>query len=417
MHKKKILIVSLYPHLIFYLESLINVFKQNNFEVDYCFRTKKFNIANQKFEIIKNNFYFSNGKVNKKIFFKLNRDENIYLTPKTKKNILYVFKYFFRLFKNSYYKKKRKDIHTLKQRNYHFIIRYLIYFVPLNSLIIFLINKIEKYLPIDTNIKNFVSDNSSYDYVLFSPINWENRHYFLNPELELLKAFNKISIKTIVYQLSLDNFYAREIIHFKPDYLVGWENSDCIEINKISHLKIKNMFNIGSSYLHKRYSQIKTSLINKNIDLLYIGSASGIINSDIEYEFFNNLKNSLSKSLKLIFLPHPANIPSALKDDKEMNFFDDKNYRLICSSKIVLGISTTLLVESKLLGTPTYINSILSNNYVSDYAMKKYFKDKNNIKNKSDLLKIMNSKELNPIFSPKIIDQFNYKSSLFVRSL
>ena len=103
------------------------------------------------------------------------------------------------------------------------MVGFFYYFIILFSklpkkFLINLFNGIENFLPCSSIFENEIKKN---DIVFLSPCNWHNRHFYLSPEIEFAKAAKKLSITSIVYQLSLDNFSAREILHCDVNYVLG----------------------------------------------------------------------------------------------------------------------------------------------------------------------------------------------------
>jgi hypothetical protein len=393
---KNIMIVGLYPHTVIYHFKLIEKLKREGYYITLSLRTKTFSVGSERFYIQDSIIYKSNSSSESEVFLSLNGFvDNLIITERHEIGLLYLIKYLIRPLRNVaaksysnddvFYKKQRKNLSSLQK-----IILNFFYFSPkaLNKLLLFVENLLP---PSKLALKSLAS--ASPDIVFVSPANWENRRGYLSSESEYVKAASVLNIPSITYQLSLDNFYAREIIHIKPSLLIAWVENSLKFVKELSLLdnKLKTAV-CGSLYLEMRFSDLEISKLSDQIIeenyMIYLGSASGIVDANKEYEYFVQLRDFLEKNnIKLIYRSHPNNYPkkyvtqsTSFESGESLN----KLYKSILSSKGVIGISTTLLFESYSLNVPVFFNNMTNYNLHSDLGMSSFSSECTILSSKED---------------------------------
>ena len=220
---KSVSLVTLYPHTLPYVDVIIKCFEKNNLKINLFVRSKVNFVGEDKFEIIGNKVF----KNDNELYYEFPKTLKVFITPRHNLGLIYFLKYFNRVLKTYIFRHYVGYSTTFKKRDKKLLgfIKFFIYFFRLfpNSILIKFFNSIEDYLPSQKIYEDLIRSNHL---VFISPGNWNNRRFFLCPEIEFAKSAKKLGIKSAVYQFSLDNFATREILHLDVDYVLGWYK-DC----------------------------------------------------------------------------------------------------------------------------------------------------------------------------------------------
>lgn len=387
MMAKSISLVTIYPHSLIYIDTVLKSFAKNNLKINLFVRSKINYVGKDKFEIIGNKVFKNNNDV----YYKLPKNVEVFITPRHNLGIIYFLKYFTRLLKTYIFRHHIGNSTTFKNRDRK-LLDFLKYFIPFfrllpKSFLIKFFNNIEDFLPSQKIYEDLIQNDSL---VFVSPCNWNNRRFYLCPEIEFLKSANKLGIKSIVYQFSLDNFRTREILHFDVGYVLGWYEGCAKGFLDESQRKNSKYMDLGSSYMEYRLDKFKKMKRNENKkkrnQIFYAGSSSNVVNADIEYQFVEKLKIKLKqKGINVLYRPHPNNLPSGIED---VSFESDSTlvFKQISNCDCLIGISNTLMYESALLSFKVCGINFFDYDLMKDSLMKSFLKDNNIFSNEDDLL-------------------------------
>lgn len=402
--------VNLYPHTITYLIPLIEEFSTNGWHTTVLLRTKSFSVGDTSYTIDGETMVTSNGGV---VLQKIDLSQNIssiQISSSHEYSLIYFLKYFSRQLRNVISKKHfGLDDHFFRKqlRLLPFLSRVLFYTFSLNSnRANLLLKNIESLLPPSKRVKAHLESLNT-DLVFVSPANWENRGLYLSTEIEYIKSALKAGTKAVVYQLSLDNFFAREIIHVEPDILLSWTERSGELAERLGLISNRTQkYSVGSLYFEARQNtykylleENKTKCDEASKIILYAGSASGIIDCEIEHDLAKKCSLVLEKlGFELRYRPHPANVPKHLKASCETSFPVGGElvdlYSILERSFAVIGISTTLLHEASYLGLPVIFNRMTNFNIFGDFGMRTLYEKSANFTTTLELEKLVGNLNL-----------------------
>jgi len=424
---KKFLVVNLYPHTLVYVWPLILLLKNKGFEVHISIRTFEKQVGDSIFSINDGKLFKKTSKDEQVLILDLDiKGLSIFKTPTHEFGPIYLLKYFLRPLRNVLSKNLHEvqdQFFTKQYKNLSIFQRIIFHLMKLPSLnlkFLKFLRLLEKSLPPSKRVLSYVTDLDP-NFIFVSPANWENRNYFLSPEIEFIKCAKFLNIKSIVYQLSFDNFFAREIIHIQPDYIFSWLEKSLLHIFNVSDFdsKCKGIVT-GPLYLEERFKKINSvngsrySKPKKENYFVYLGSASGIISYDEEIEFVEKIRVILKNhNTKVFYRPHPNNIPVEHKLDKSTFLYGEEMsnfYNFLMKSNGVIGVSTTLLYESYLLGVPVFFNNLCSYDIDNDYAMSLFKDNCYIISDFKDIEKFLLDFKNKPSTFPSIFDKKNLPS-------
>ena len=192
-------------------------------------------------------------------------------------------------------------------------------------------------------------------------------------EIEYINIANKMNIETAAITRSWDVLTTKSLFRFKPNIVYCWNSYHQASLNKLHNIhKVKQTGSMFFDKWYDEYSHPKNEKIDKKL-ILYIGSSSKIVDdleSDIVIKIYNLLqkyKKESKENFEFIFRPHPANIKPVKKlldnnikvepiDGKNLPESEDdqkKFIKLIKSAFFTIGINTSAMIDSLILGTPT----------------------------------------------------------------
>jgi hypothetical protein len=192
-------------------------------------------------------------------------------------------------------------------------------------------------------------------------------------EIEYINIANKMNIETAAIARSWDVLTTKSLFRFKPNIVYCWNSYHQASLNKLHNIhKVKQTGSIFFEKWHDEYSHPKNEKVDKKL-ILYIGSSSKIVDdleSDIVIKIYNLLqkyKKESKENFEFIFRPHPANIKPVKKlldNNIKVEPTDGKNFpeseddqkkfiKHIKSAFFTIGINTSAMIDSLILGTPT----------------------------------------------------------------
>lgn len=396
---KRILVATRGIHIIEYIYPLIKKLSKD-FKVYLVIKTNQYSLSGE-------NYFFSEKKIykiknKKKIdLYQFSQNVEILKAPEINKiSIIYFIKLFIRKLRLvcAKYTNKFDDFFFVGDYQQLNPISKLVFFFykKLNlkhqNKILNFFKKIENNFPTSNNHIKFIKLTNP-NYVFVSPVNFQNRNFFLSPEIEFIKAAKNLNIKCGIYQLSWDNFNARGIIDYEPDQIFYWHDYSKIILNNLHNIQNSSLIKSGPMYFERLYN-LKSSIKNK-IDkenyILFFGSTDKVTDLNEEFNFINKLlnENFINKNkIKIYFKPHPSiNIENAPLDftnkslkvissgfaitNEEINTYK----KLINSALIVCGVNTSAMFEAHILG-----RKVVCINFISKFVLPihmKYIFDQN----------------------------------------
>ncbi len=248
------------------------------------------------------------------------------------------------------------------------IIRYR----PLLNILFFCLKFIHNMIPSDKNINNFIKDIDP-DIVLVVGANWPTRNNQFSSEIDFVKSSKKLKKYSILHVMSWDNLIARGLYHYKPNLFFVWNKDHFDEAKKIHKMPEKIIKVIGAPFMDKWFEEIKIKSKKEFFDSIgldsnkplvtYLGSSVNI--SKNEKFIVENLYEKLNKNnMQLIVRAHGSNIDQFKNINKKIKFIPengelpdtDQSKKLMIEtikhSDFTIGINTTAMIDSIILGTP-----------------------------------------------------------------
>lgn len=243
---------------------------------------------------------------------------------------------------------------------------------------------IEKVFPLDQLIVNELQEFSP-DVVMVTPADLET-----SCDIDYLKTARVLNILSAVPVNSWDNLTTKGLIHIKPDLLLAWNRAQVKEAKEHHGISRDNIRITGSPAFDSWILKPKLSRSKEDFCrqyalprdceiILYIGSSLAITGDERWLikklsRVAENVGRSCGKKLQIIVRPHPDNsshfdnfsarnvkvIPlgGAYPDKPEIR---QLYYETIYFSTLCMGINTSGLIDSVILGKPTV--SILVDKY------------------------------------------------------
>jgi len=192
-------------------------------------------------------------------------------------------------------------------------------------------------------------------------------------EIEYINIANRMGIKTAAITRSWDVLTTKSLFRFKPNIVYCWNNYHKLSLNKLHGIhRVKKTGSLFFDKWYDEYCNPKNELSIKKL-ILYIGSSVKIVDdleADIVIKIYNLIKKfneENRENFEFIFRPHPANIKPVnklLDNNIKVKPLDGKNLpeseddqrefiNLIKSTFFTIGINTSAMLDSLILGTPT----------------------------------------------------------------
>tara|TARA_B100000131_G_C18072879_1_gene595190 strand:+ start:126 stop:1526 length:1401 start_codon:yes stop_codon:yes gene_type:complete len=267
----------------------------------------------------------------------------------------------------------------------------IIRFKPLLYILFLFLKFIHVMVPSDKGINNFIK-NIDPDIVFIVGANWPTRNNQFSSEIDFVKSSKKLKKYSILHVISWDNLIARGLYHYKPNLFFVWNKDHFDEARKIHKMPKKIIKVIGAPFMDKWFDEIKINSkkeffnsIGLNSDkplVTYLGSAANI--SKDEKIIVENLYEKLNKNnIQLIVRPHGANTVQFENINKKIKLIPEKGelpdtdlskklmMETIKHSDFTIGINTTAMIDSIILGTPCL--AIIKNEYNQNQIQTPHF--------------------------------------------
>ena len=242
-----------------------------------------------------------------------------------------------------------------------------------------LIEIIEKIIPEDKAIIRFLEQENP-DLVLVTPL-----LDFDSVQTDYLKCANKLGIKCGLCVHSWDNLTSKGVIHVEPDRIFVWnkiQKQEAIDFHRISADKVivtgaqcyDKWFERNTSTSLESFIERVGLEVGKNY-LLYLCSSGFIAPQEFGFvqELLQQMRNAEHpqiRALGLLVRPHPQNAQqwdnidlsawnntviwppggqNPVTEESKANFYDS-----IYHSVAVVGVNTSAMIESGILGKPVY---------------------------------------------------------------
>tara|TARA_B100000073_G_C23738385_1_gene572961 strand:+ start:688 stop:2088 length:1401 start_codon:yes stop_codon:yes gene_type:complete len=378
MRNKKILIVLKYASFYSYCESIIKELEKEN-DLILCIQEEnqinftKYYIDHSSMSLIQKNvnnndsFNLVDKSRNIKIIKGVHRNDNWIRILSILRESLNYLSFLIRGEDNTF---KRLQSKYLSKKIVK-IIR-IIRYKPLLNILFFFLKFIHILVPSDKGINNFIK-NIDPDIVLIVGANWPTRNNQFSSEIDFVKSSKKLKKYSILHVISWDNLIARGLYHYKPNLFFVWNKDHFDEAIKIHKMPKKIIKIIGAPFMDKWFDEIKINSKKEFFNLIgldsnkplvtYLGSSANISKDEkiiVEklYEKFN--KNDI----QLIVRPHGANTDQFESINKKIKLIPEKGelpdtdlskklmVETIKHSNFTIGINTTAMIDSIILGTP-----------------------------------------------------------------
>tara|TARA_S200000501_G_scaffold376275_1_gene430721 strand:- start:3683 stop:5095 length:1413 start_codon:yes stop_codon:yes gene_type:complete len=430
MKNKKILIVLKYASFYSYCESIIKELEKENDlilciqqenkinSIRYCIDTS----LNLLFQKNINNDEILNlvdGSRNIKIVEGINRKGKWVKILRNIRETLNYLSFLLRGDENTFSKVQSKYISNKIIR----LIK-LLKFKPLLKVLFLLLKLINNIIPTDKGINSFIK-NINPDIVLIVGANWPTRNKQLSSEIDFIKSSNKLNKLSILHVISWDNLIARGLYHYKPSLFFVWNRKHFDEAVEIHKMPKKIVKIIGAPLMDKWFNDIKIkpkNLFFNSIGLdadkplvTYLGSARNISKNEkiIVEEIYSKLNQ---KGIQLIVRPHGANTDQFENLNHEIKMIPQRGelpdtdiskelmVETIRYSDFTVGINTTAMIDSIILGTPTI--AIIKEEYNQNQILTPHF---NKVLQEGIFINISDEKNI-----LKKISEFNGKEKKFI---
>lgn len=243
---------------------------------------------------------------------------------------------------------------------------------------------LEKVFPLDELIVKELHEFSP-DLVLATPANLET-----SCDIDYLKTAQALKIPTATPVMSWDNLTTKGLIHIKPDLLLVWNEAQVKEAKEHHGISRDNIRITGSPAFDAWFSKWKLSRSKEDFCkqfslprdcelILYLGSSLAISGDERWLvkklsRVVEKIGRSWGKNLQIVVRPHPDNSnhfdnfsARNVKVVPSGGAYPDKPgirqlyYETIYFSTLCMGINTSGLIDSVILGKPTV--SILVDRY------------------------------------------------------
>ncbi len=378
MQSNHILIVLKFGSFFGYSESIIKEFISNN-KVTLCIQNNN-KIDSNKYYIDQetNSLVLENIDTGKKIILieesdklkiihGIERDDSWVKVLKITRETLNYISYLIRGDNNTFFENQskyvsKKIINILNLVKSKIVLKLIFYFLKF----------IHSLVPSSKNIKKFINEINP-DLVFIVGANWPTRNEKLSSEIDFVKVAKEIKKPSVLLVISWDNLIARGLYHYTPTVMFVWNETHFEEAVNVQKIPKNNIRIIGAPFMDKWFEEIKITSkktffkslglnINKPL-VTYLGSAKNISTS--EKKIVENLYAELLKEdIQLLVRPHGANTNQFKNLNKKINIYPSKGALpdtleskelMIASLKyshLSVGINTTAMIDSVVLGTP-----------------------------------------------------------------
>jgi hypothetical protein len=250
-----------------------------------------------------------------------------------------------------------------------------------------LLSKIERLIPVGHRLRIDILDVCP-DLVMVSP---GNMRY--SAEIDYIKAAKKLGIPSIISVFSWDNLTNKGLFHWHPDLFLVWNKHHKNELIRLHCATPKEIVIVGALLFDKWQSIAELAepmdeikLVTSNPYILYLGSSSNIAKD--EAGILQRLATEVHKNggiSRILFKPHPGHQAYYNSMDIEgvkvlgseygltETHQDIANMKwLIEKSDFVIGINTSGMIDSVILGKETY--AYVSAEYSETQKLSAHFK-------------------------------------------
>jgi hypothetical protein len=377
MQNKHILIVIKYGSFYGYCESIIKELAKKN-KVTLCIQNENNINASKYFINHKNSLVIEDPSLNKKVIL-ASSNKNFIITKGIRRTDSWVkpiiiiretlnyLSFQIRGENNTFFENQTKYV-SKKVINFLKLLKFrLIYKIVFKSL-----KFLHSFVPPSAEIKKFISKINP-DCIIVVGGNWPTRTKELSSEIDFIHAANKLNISSILQVISWDNLIARGLYHYNPTLMLVWNKNHFNEALKIHKIPQKKLRMIGAPFMDKWFDKnnIKSKTefykefnleFNKPL-VTYLGSAKNISKNEkmIVEKIFKKLSNH---GYQMIVRPHGSNSEQFLNLDEDIKIIPtkgelpdtDDSKRLMIEtlkySDFTIGINTTAMIDSIILGTP-----------------------------------------------------------------
>ena len=378
MQNKHILIVLKFGSFFGYCESIIKELESKN-KVTLCIQeNNKTNSSNYYIDPKTNSLILENINSNKKVILAKESDNLKIINGVERKDSWVRLLKFVRETLNYLSYLIRGDNNTFLDNQSKYVSKKIIFILNLVKLKIILkfifysLKVMHSLVPSSKVIKKFIK-NIDPDLLLIVGANWPTRNKKFSCEIDFVKAANKIKKPSVLHVISWDNLIARGLYHYIPTAMFVWNKTHFDEAIKVQKMPEKNLRIIGAPFMDKWFEEVKIPSkrdffesigldINKPV-VTYLGSAKNISTS--EKEIVEKIYKELFKSnIQLLVRPHGANTSQFENLNKNIKIFPEKGelpdtleakesmIATLKYSDFSVGINTTAMIDSIILGTP-----------------------------------------------------------------
>ena len=378
MQNKHILVVLKFGSFFGYSESIIKELSINN-KVTLCIQDKnKINSSSYYIDPKTNALILENIDSNKKVILAkesgnlkiingIKRKDSWVKIIKIIRETLNYLSYLIRGDNNTFLENQSKYV-SKKVINILNLVKSKIAY----RLIFYFLKFIHSLIPSSKEIKNFINEINP-DLVLIVGANWPTRNEKLSSEIDFVKASKEIKKPSVLLVISWDNLIARGLYHYTPTAMFVWNETHFEEAVNVHKIPKYNLKIIGAPFMDKWFEEIKIKPkkdffksigMNANRPLVtYLGSAKNISTSEkIIVEAIH--KELLKLDIQLIVRPHGGNTTQFKNLNKKIKIFpligelpdtNESKESMVSSlrySDFSVGINTTAMIDSIVLGTP-----------------------------------------------------------------
>ena len=234
---------------------------------------------------------------------------------------------------------------------------------------------INDIIPVSNEIKTFL-DSLKGNCVVVVGANYATDPTYFSSGIDYIKACSALKIPSVIQIVSWDNLTTKGLYHYKPTLMLAWNKAHEEEAINIHNIPKERIAITGSPFMDKWFNhkfKIRTKKeffsalsLNPNVPLVtYLGSSINIVGEEeagIAEKLFQNLRR---KGIQMIIRPHGANsaqfkslaskIPVIPQEGDLPDTSDTKRLMVetMSYSSATVGINTTAMIDSIILGTPS----------------------------------------------------------------
>jgi hypothetical protein len=251
---------------------------------------------------------------------------------------------------------------------------------------------LEKCIPPDEKILKRLQEDRP-DLVLASPFIFSRSSI----ETEYIKCANALNIPTCAAIFSWDNLTSKGIFQIIPDTILVWNEKQVVELEQLHGVEKEKGIVTGAPSLDGWFDRKPKQSFKEFCDqhtlsdkkfILYLCSSQTIARDEHVYvkELVTFLQTEMGQCCPTVVIrPHPLNIgiwhdwkmigtaiiPQSSRDIFYSAEAKDLMYESIFHSSCVIGLNTTAMIETAIIGKPCF--SIIVDKYSNTQAMSGHF--------------------------------------------